>query len=471
MSLRDRLRSMGGLAPASGTADVAPPPPVAPPGADIAEAPARERAPTVTRRPTSLAHGPETLLPGRERATPFGACFVAEWRYPLRHPHGQRSLERALDILPGDGASLLVRTPDERRALADANPYHVAYLDTETTGLAGGTGTYAFLIGVGRVYGDDFVVRQLFMRDFHEEHAALYVLAEELAGCPILVTYNGKAFDWPLLDTRYTLARRGGPVRPADPLAHVDLLFAARRLWRGRLENCSLGQVERAVLGVRRTDDTPGWLIPQLYFAYLRERDIRPLGGVFRHNVLDILSLAGLLGHVAAIARAAEHAEAAHELLALGRCFEDGSDLERALACYEAAVTRAACSPTTLDGAVARESRLRAAALLKRQRRAADALAHWHAVLAGEDLGRVHARALVELAMYHEHTARDHALARDYTQRALRALDAGDVPPAPRERAALLHRLRRLERILGMEVAATGKGTRSTLSSDSAVPR
>jgi uncharacterized protein YprB with RNaseH-like and TPR domain len=448
MNLRDRLRSMGGVAPRAPTADVAPAPPLAPPGADVVDAPP-QRSPADAHRPVPRGHSPETLLPGRERMTPFGACFVAEWRYPLRHQHGHRNLERALDILPGDGAALLVRTRAERHALAEADPYRVAYLDTETTGLAGGTGTYAFLIGVGRVYGEDFIVRQIFMRDFHEEGAALHVLAEELAGCPILVTYNGKAFDWPLLDTRYTLARRGGPARPADPLAHVDLLFAARRLWRARLESCSLGQVEQAILGVRRGDDTPGWLIPQLYFAYLRDRDVRPLAGVFRHNVLDILSMAGLLGHVAEIARAGERAEAAHELLALGRCFEEADDCERALACYTAAAQRPTPAHALLERALAREARLRAAALLKRGRRSVDAVAHWHAVLAMEDDGRAHLRALVELAKHYEHAAREHILARDYTLRALEALHAAGTPPAPRDRAELLHRLRRLERLLG----------------------
>jgi uncharacterized protein len=446
MSLRDRLRSMGGLAPSMPTVDITPAPPTLPPGADVVDAPELERP--AARRFGPRGHGPETLLPGRERMTPFGACYVAEWRYPLRHRHGDHPLERALDILPGEGAPLLVRTRDERHALASVDPYRVAYLDTETTGLAGGTGTYAFLIGVGRVYGEEFVVRQLFLRDLDEELAALHVLTEELAGCPVLVTYNGKAFDWPLLETRYAMARRGGPARPPDPRAHVDLLFAARRLWRGRLESCSLGTVEGAILGVRRGEDTPGWLIPQMYFAYLRNRDVRPLAGVFRHNVLDILSLAGLLGHVAQVARAGERAEALHELLALGRCFEEADDAERALACYEAAAGRAVCHDAAERTALC-EARLRAAALLKRQRRVAEAVVHWQAVLATEYAGRAYVQALVELAKHEEHGARDHTRAREYTLRALGALQAGATPAAPRERAELLHRLRRLERLAG----------------------
>jgi uncharacterized protein len=460
MSLRDRLRSMQGAAKApapSAPPDVAGDEPGAPtqaghiPPPDAATAAALPPAPS-----TRSAHGPEALLPGTVCDTPYGCCYVAEWRYPLAHRHGHAPLGMALDAALAEAAVVLARAAEERAALARVDPRRLVYLDTETTGLAGGTGTYAFLVGIGRFTDDEFVVRQLFMRELGEEHALLHVLAGELRECDVLVTYNGKAFDWPLLETRYALARRAGPRRPRDPVAHVDLLFSARRLWRARLGSCSLGHVEHHLLGVRRADDTPGWLIPQLYFAYLRSRDARPLAGVFRHNTLDILSLARLLGHVAHTGSAAPADVAADELLALGRCPEEAGDAARALACYEAAFAGAGPLLAEHRRAVTHEARVRAGALLKRLRRFADALAHWEALAAAGPLGSpsLDIRPLEELAKHYEHVARDRVAARAYVRQALALLDVSTTPgaalaAAQRERARLLHRLRRLERAAG----------------------
>jgi uncharacterized protein YprB with RNaseH-like and TPR domain len=489
MSLRDRLRSLQGSA-ARPPADVAGPeagrfsapdapvvagshrihPTAAPLGADVAggaggadvAAPAPATPPGLATlalwEEATPAHGPETLLPGAAAATPYGECFVVEWRYPLAHRHGIAALGPAAAASLEHAAPLLARRTAERAAIARAAPSGVVYLDTETTGLAGGTGTYAFLVGVARLAGDAFVVRQIFMRELAEEPALLHLLAEELAGCEVLVTYNGKTFDWPLLETRYTLARRGGPPRPRDPAAHADLLFAARRLWRERLASCALGEVERALLGVRRGEDTPGWLIPQLYFGYLRSRDARPLAGVFRHNALDLLSLAGLLGHVAALCASAPRATedgvrtpagappAADELLALGRCHEEEGDAARALACYEAALAATGAAGRA-GRAAAYEARLRAAAVLKRLRRPDEAVAHWEALIAAGATsgGTADVRPYEELAKYYEHVARDPIAARECARRALALVEAAPGHRAARERARLRHRLARLE--------------------------
>jgi uncharacterized protein len=481
MNLRERLRSMQGTArtafPAGAPGNAAPPPapdtvdasdaPDAPdvalPGPSPAPTPTDALGPALaTRTPPFAAappsrHGPESLLPGSVHETPYGSCFVAEWRYPYAHRHGFATLDAATRISPGDGAALLTRVPEERATLAALDPCRVVYLDIETTGLAGGTGTYAFLVGVARFTGGALVVRQLFMRELAEERAVLHLLGEELSSCDVLVTFNGKAFDWPLLETRYALVRRIGPRLAGAPAAHLDLLFAARRLWRPRLESCALAQVEREVLGVRRGEDTPGWLIPQLYFAYLRSRDARPLVGVFRHNALDLLSLAGLLGHVAGIARLAERAEAADELLALGRCFEEAGDLSRALTCYQSALDAAEHLRPTLRRTLSRAARVRAGTLLKRLRRSSDALAHWEALLEAQlshGMGQPNAidiRPYEEIAKHYEHVARDHATARTYVDQALALLDMYSDRGARRDRARLLHRLARLDRILATQ--------------------
>src|SRR5262249_9875480 len=151
--------------------------------------------------------------------------------------------------------------------LPACDPRRWAFLDTETTGLAGGTGTCAFLAGVGTVEEGGFRVRLFFLRDYDEEAAMLAALAAYLADYDVLITYNGKAFDAPLLESRYRLSRLPAPF---SRLAHLDLLFAARRLWRLRLETCRLVDLEYEILGVEREGDLPGELIPYYYFEYLR---------------------------------------------------------------------------------------------------------------------------------------------------------------------------------------------------------
>ncbi len=174
------------------------------------------------------------------------------------------------------------------------------FLDTETTGLAGGTGTYAFLIGLAWWDAGGLQVEQFIMRDFAEEHAILHELAARMAERPVLVTYNGKAFDWPLLDTRFRMTRAIAPPKPA---AHLDLLHPARALWKLRLGSVRLVDLERNVLdparlGWHRADDISSALIPQFYFDYLRGGPPGPLARVVRHNQMDLRGLAALFGKI-----------------------------------------------------------------------------------------------------------------------------------------------------------------------------
>ena len=185
-------------------------------------------------------------------------------------------------------------------AVPSMHPERLAFLDTETTGLAGGTGTYAFLIGIGRVEPDGFHVRQFFMREYAEERSLLAALNKHLEGFDVLVTYNGRAYDQPLLETRYRITRHKPPFAR---MTHLDLLYGARRLWKLRLESCRLMQLERQILGVEREGDLPGDLIPYVYFEYLRSREARRLVPIFHHNAIDILTLACLTAIVPAAFR------------------------------------------------------------------------------------------------------------------------------------------------------------------------
>src|SRR5713226_1660608 len=234
---------------------------------------------------------------------------------------------------------LLSRTRDEslfrktRAALQD--PEEWLFLDTETTGLAGGTGTYAFLIGLAWWDASGLQVEQFFMRDFAEEHSLLHELAARVAERPVLVTFNGKSFDWPLLENRFTMTRSIAVPRLA---VHLDLLHPARALWKLRLGSVRLVELERRVLdaprlGWHRDDDVASELIPQFYFDYLRGGPIEPLAGVVRHNQMDLRGLAALFGKVNELLSEAPHATNEIEsldLFGLSRFLQRRGDSNRA---------------------------------------------------------------------------------------------------------------------------------------------
>src|SRR5712672_1224269 len=188
------------------------------------------------------------------------------------------------------------RTKRWRAAAED--PEKWLFLDTETTGLAGGTGTYAFLIGIAWWDSGGLQLEQFMMRDFSEEHSVLLELAARIAERPVLVTFNGKTFDWPLLESRYLMTRC---IRVPELGAHLDLLHPARAVWKLRLGSVRLVELERHVLdavrlGWDRQDDVPSSMIPQFYFDYLRGRSPLPVAGVVRHNAMDLRGLAALFG-------------------------------------------------------------------------------------------------------------------------------------------------------------------------------
>lgn len=168
------------------------------------------------------------------------------------------------------------------------------FIDTETTGLAGGTGTHVFLVGIGRFEGGRFLVRQYFLRHPGEERALLDAIERDVRDSSCIVTYNGRTFDIPMLETRFRMHHHACTF----PDLHLDLLHPARSVWKHRLPSCSLGTIEQHILGVTRVDDAPGWLIPQLYFTYLQSRNVNTLHNVFNHNQQDIVSLARIAGLV-----------------------------------------------------------------------------------------------------------------------------------------------------------------------------
>lgn len=375
----------------------------------------------------------EHLLPGgRVEETAAGAYFVVDRVYPLSYQHGQ---DRLSDLLRFQPAAALSFMRDERLNALDFRDF--VFLDTETTGLAG-AGVLAFMVGVAffEQAAEDqvLVVRQYFLRDHGDELAMLYQLEALLAGRSGLITFNGRSFDVPLLDNRFLMNRIRSNLF-AQP--HIDLLPPSRRLWRARLGSCALGSLEKTLLGLERSqEDVPGWLIPGLYYEYLRSGDARPLTRVFYHNQVDMLSMVTLAGRVMrqfAYAAADDHPL---DLYSLARWQADlglTAEAERNL-------RQVTLSDLPLE--LYHDALFRLAALYRRSDRREEAVGLWEQI-AATSMDSVAAH--VELAKHFEWHGRDMAAAVAWTERAL-ALVAywGDTVQARLTRDELNHRLGRL---------------------------
>jgi uncharacterized protein YprB with RNaseH-like and TPR domain len=381
------------------------------------------------RPPRPAAEPVERVVDGELLDTGHGQLVAVRREYALTHRHGGGSLGDALDA-PVPLLAQLARVEGEVGSAEG-----LLFLDTETTGLAGGTGTYAFLVGVALVEGRRLVVRQFFMRDFDDEPALLAALEPLLARASAVVTFNGAGFDLPLLETRFVLARRRWP----SALPHLDLLRPARRVWTGWLADCRLATLETAVLGLDRADDVPGAFIPLIYFDYLRSRRAAPLRRVFEHNRTDVLTLVALVGWFGR-ALADGVGLRPEELAGLGRLWEP-IDLERGLACYRSALAAG------LPEGVARWTRLRLALWEKRAARWDAACTLWEAARRHDAFDP---QPWEELAKYHEHRARDLVSAHTVVTDALGLARAAGA--APRVLEAFRYRLARLERRLGPAV-------------------
>ncbi|HXM95808.1 MAG TPA: ribonuclease H-like domain-containing protein [Candidatus Dormibacteraeota bacterium] len=317
----------------------------------------------------------------------------------------------ALELLSRTGDPTLSRRT--RQALE--NPERWLFLDTETTGLAGGTGTYAFLIGLAWWDAGGLQVEQLFMRDFSEEHSVLCELAARLADRPVLITFNGKTFDWPLLESRFTMTRSIGVPQLA---AHLDLLHPARALWKLRLGSVRLVELERQVLdpvslGWHREDDITSAFIPQYYFDYLRGGPPEPLTGITRHNQMDLRGLAALSSKINALLSIDSSGQEnihALDLFGLSRFLQHRGEADRA---------HSACAQA-LDLGLPSEFRPRArrelAMMAKRKGHHFRAAELWHEIVADSQHGIY---ACEQLAIYYERRVKNYVRAVEFARLAL----------------------------------------------------
>ncbi len=396
----------------------------------------------LTSQPRRRARPIENLLSGEIVDTTYGPFFLHRESYGPDYRHGHHALAD-LPTYPMSVPARLAR--DDRLARVDLQ--RLAFVDTETTGLAGGTGTYTFLVGVGVFAGEQFTVHQFFMRDYSEEPALLHALGELLDDMEAVVSFNGKSFDLPLLETRFLMARQ--TPRLTD-LPHLDLLPAARRLWKYRLDSCALSSLEAEVLGVQRThDDVPGWLIPSLYMDYARTGDAAEMPRIFYHNAQDILSLVTLAAQLCKLLTSPLPPEdnlPGEDLYGLARLFQEAEQLAEA----EAAYARAA--QTCRLAQVREMARRDLAYLLKRQERRHEALRWWQQL--AELDGALY--ACEELAKHYEWHDEDLAQALAWTQRGIALAESW--PPGPQRREALANLRHRLERIRHKLESGEGAG-------------
>lgn len=396
---------------------------------------ARELATLPPRRRVAI----QDLVDGHFHTTSHGQCFVVETVYPPDHAHGCLTLAAFLGLTAESVAQVA-----QDSALAGVDPRRACFLDTETTGLSGGTGTMAFMVGLGFFTDEDFHLRQYFLRDPGDEPAMIEALAEFLPGFTALVTFNGRGFDVPILENRFILARIPPPT---TRLPHLDLLPPARRLWHHAQPSCALSALEREVLGVQREqDDVPSGIIPFLYRDYLRTGDAREMKRVLYHNGVDILSMVTLAArlcrafadpwgtqgeHPGSPLRGAEFYGLGHWYAAEGRLAEAERAYREAIRAGLARALRA-----KVLGALGH--------LLKQANRRAEAFGFWQQ-LALETADDVTAH--VELAKYFEWHVGDLALAAGWTQAALARVETWPAGPyRDAVQADLRHRLARLER-------------------------
>ncbi|MFP4497920.1 MAG: ribonuclease H-like domain-containing protein [Vulcanimicrobiota bacterium] len=389
------------------------------------------------KKPASQAQ-PVELPDFIEEETEYGAVYFRETPFPLKYQQGGTYLRETLEA-PRHILEFIEPVQDTE----DFIPETALFLDTETTGLAGGTGTFPFLIGVGFFRERAFTVRQYFAPDYKFEPAILCHLNKLMKQFPQLVTFNGKAYDMPLINSRMILNR----MRPAvaEPV-HLDLLHPARRFWKNTIESCSLTSLERNVIGFYREEDIPGFLIPDMYFQYLRDRNFSRLEIVMKHNLFDIVSMAVLLSRMwAHLEKAGADQLKGCEYFNLARIYEKRKDDENALVNYEKAMN------LDLPPVFRKKGFIKLTKYYKRSFQWGKAKILW------EQMAREFAfepRPFIELAKYYEHQEKNMEKALDNASHALEIISKRRVlgknhSTCYQEKDKLQHRINRLMKKMG----------------------
>jgi len=357
----------------------------------IGEVSARDKR----RAPEPAAALPEIpMWPSIE--TEHGELHVHERYLEPDHHHGRAPLRAGLTGQAGTLMALLRDTD-----ATDIDLSRALYLDTETTGLAGGTGTVAFLVGLARFVDGALCTEQLIVRQLGAEAPVLARLAERIAAASCVITYNGKSFDWPLLRTRFVLARLPVPALPP----HLDLLHVCRSLWKARLPSVRLVDMEREILCFERVDDLPGSEIPARYFEFLRTGSPAQLAAVLEHNQNDLIALSALLGAVTGLFEHAQPLTDPRDAISFGRLALRAGDGERAARFAAWAVEHG------VDRADLRRALIFSSDVERHFGRLSEALARLEEALSHTDDAHLRSRLHFKLAKHYEHEQRDLARA------------------------------------------------------------
>lgn len=364
----------------------------------------KENTAKKTEKPKPSGYDVQDMIPGTVCCNEAGAFYVIETKYPYSYFYGGSCIGSAMEINTGNLARLCSDNPS-KCPTAD----NLLFLDTETTGLSGGAGTVAFLVGVGYFREDTYVVKQFFMRDYNEEPALLTELNKLLAEFEGLVTFNGRSFDWNLLQSRF-ISNRIRPVLKTP--VHIDLLYPSRKIWGLILENCRLSSLEENILGEKRTDDIPGAMIPEVYFKYLQDRNASNIQKVVSHNKMDILSMVALMSRIAAMLdNPLSESNSGHEILGLGRIFEKSGENVNVMDCFEY------CTRSVEDYSIKIAAARRLSWIYKRSGNYSKALELWEGML--ESSGGFNLFSMIELAMYYEHKEKNIDKALDIVDKAV----------------------------------------------------
>lgn len=350
------------------------------------------------------------LLNAEKRENSCGEVVVLRQDFPYGYQHGNVIFSKQVTLTQIHKACQGVEPI--------ANLGKLIFLDTETTGLAGGTGTMAFLVGLGRFTQNGFELTQFLMEDPTEEAALLLEISNYGQDAEGVVTFNGKSFDLPLLRSRYILNRL--PV-PFTKCIHLDLLHLSRKIWRLRLPSRALKDLEQEILHIPRSEEeVPGWMIPEIYFNFLRTQDGTQLKNVAYHNAMDIISLAALFLHVSSVLEGESELVDIDpvDLYSIGRIFESVGDLDQALHVYKKVVQTMKEDHYLIDEVLSRQ-----AAIFKKFLDWPRALPLWKSLANNGDLN-----ACVELAKYFEHERKDASVALDWVVQAEIILDKLTLP-------------------------------------------
>jgi len=368
----------------------------------------------------------DRLVDGTIESSHLGSFFMHKSQYPLKYVHGNCMLEDFTNL----DFDYLIKAFNSKSKLALED---MIFLDTETTGL-GGAGTMAFLVGIGYFDKENFVVKQLFMRDYDEEPAMLSYLENELASRKGLITFNGKSFDWNLLNSRFISNRI--KLRLNDPV-HLDLLHISRTIWKRKLQSCRLISLEENLLGLKRNDDIPGYLIPAAYFKYVNDRNAKDMKRVLEHNKLDIISMVALFVKIGRLLNdPLEEASDYSELFGAARIYNKVMDYMKAENCYKH------CSDS--NNAMVRIEALKELISLYKNGGDYDRITQcFELILKSSKTPNI--PIMIQLAKHYEHRVRDIAGAKEITEKAFDICLGSDLLRKTYYKD-LKHRLERLQR-------------------------